>query len=182
MPGRAGSHRRWLVAGLVAAALVAGGLSSSASAQPGRPAPKIGVVDLDRLVAESPLAGQAKQNMAKRFARRKNALEQATGALQKAIDRLDATSDTLNEDQRSARQAAIVKQKHDLEIEQSHYNDDVSAAEDKELSRMRTDLRAVIDDYAQSHGYDLIVGSSVLYADDRVDITDAILKRLKTDP
>ena len=44
---------------------------------------------------------------------------------------------------------------------------------------MRSDLRQVIDNYAKNNGYDLIVGDSVLYASDSVDITDAILKRLK---
>ncbi|WP_158583345.1 OmpH family outer membrane protein [Salinisphaera sp. Q1T1-3] len=168
----------------MAVAVLAIGLclsAGAASAQPTRPGTKVGVVDLDRLVSESPQADKAKTNMAKRFAGRKDALERASDKLKQAIDQLNTESDQLSESQRNDREQSIREQKHELELQQSHYNDDVSAAEKKELSAMRADLRNVIDTYAREKGYDLILGNSVLYARDSVDITDAILDRLKDD-
>lgn len=160
--------------------LAAGVIASAADAQPTRPPPKIGVVDLDRLVRESPQAQNAKKNMAERFAKRKNALEKASAALQSEMNRLKDNSESMSDDERDQLQSKIRDDKHQLQLKQSQYNDDVSDAEQKELDHMRSDLRQVIDDYAKNNGYDLIMGDSVLYASDSVDITDAILQRLKT--
>ncbi|KEZ77042.1 OmpH family outer membrane protein [Salinisphaera hydrothermalis] len=166
----------WLVAVVMATGLA----SSVADAQPTRPPPKIGVVDLDRLVRESPQAQNAKKNMAERFAKRKNALEAASAELQSEMDRLKNNADSMSDDERDQLSSKIRDDKHQLQLKQSQYNDDVSDAEQKELDHMRSDLRQVIDDYAKNNGYDLIMGDSVLYASDSVDITDAILQRLKT--
>ncbi|MGB7754972.1 MAG: OmpH family outer membrane protein [Salinisphaera sp.] len=167
--------RFWLVVAILGSMLTAG----AADAQPTRPPPKIGVVDLDRLVRESPQAQKAKSNMAERFADRKHALEKASSDLQSEIDRLKDKSDSMSDDQREQLSSRIRDDKHQLQLKQSQYNDDVSDAEQKELDNMRSDLRHVIDDYARNNGYDLIVGDSVLYASDSVNITDAILQRLK---
>lgn len=165
----------WLVVAALVAVLGAGAVQ----AQPTRPPARIGVVDLDRLVRESPQARTARKNMAERFAKRKQALEKASNALQVKMDRLKDKADSMSDDQRDQLSAAIRDAKHQLQRERSHYNDDVSDAEQKELAVMRSDLRQVIDDYARNNGYDLIVGDSVLYASDSVDITNAILRRLK---
>lgn len=165
--------------GLTALVLIAGLSMSTAMAQPTRPPTRIGVVDLDRLVRESPQAQKAKQNMAERFAKRKNVLEQTSDELQSEIDRLKKHSETMSDDQREQLSSSIREDKNRLQLKQSQYNDDVSDAEQNELNSMRSNLRQVIDDYAKQHGYDLIVGDSVLYANDTVDITDAILERLR---
>ncbi|WP_423820785.1 OmpH family outer membrane protein [Salinisphaera sp. SPP-AMP-43] len=160
---------------LLAMALIAG----VAGAQPTRTPDKIGVVDLDRLVRESPQANKAKQNMAQRFAKRKNALERASESLQSKIDRLKNQSEQMSDNERNGLESAIREDKHQLQLRQSQYNDDVSDAEQKELHAMRSELRKVIDDYAEKNGYDLILGDSVLYASDSVNITDSILQRLQ---
>jgi len=147
---------------------------SAAAARKSAQEPKIGVVDLTRLVNESPQAQQAKDNMARRFAERKNALEQASDALERQMDKLKQNSDA----RRDALSANIRDAQRKLTLKQSQYNDDVSDAEDKELKHLRSDLRSVIDAYAQAHGYDVILGNSVLYARPGIDVTDQILARL----
>lgn len=140
---------------------------------------KIGVVDLSRLVHESPQAQQAKKHMASQFAARETALEHKADLLSKEIDQLKQDSANMSDDARDKLQADIRDKQRKLQMEQSQYNDDVSRAADKEQARMRSDLHRVIDAYAKNHGYDLILGDSVLYASDTIDVTDAILARLK---
>jgi outer membrane protein len=141
---------------------------------------KIGVVDLDRLVHESPQAAAAKRHMATKFARRKKILEQKTAALNKAIAQLKAKAPHMSAAAREKLQNDIRDRQRKLQMMQGKYNDDVSAAEQDELDKMRSDLRRVINAYAQKHGYDLILSDSVLYAAARLDITDAILAQLKS--
>ena len=170
-----GWRRFWLFIGLSGLLLGAGGVSVAAEAD----APRIGVVDLDRLIQESPQAERAKDNMAKRFAARKIELEDETAALRKAVDRLDARDDKLSREQVARRRAALEKRRDGLQNKQQTYNADVAAAENKELERMRRALITVIDAYAKAHGYDLILGDSALYAADSIDVTDAVLARLR---
>ena len=70
----------WLIVAVLAATIGAG----AAQAQPTRPPPKIGVVDLDRLVRESPQAQKAKKNMAEQF---RPAQEGAREGVERSSDR-----------------------------------------------------------------------------------------------
>ncbi|HET7313680.1 OmpH family outer membrane protein [Salinisphaera sp.] len=169
----------WLAALALATVLAVVLAPTAAEAQPTRPPPIIGVVDLDRLISESPQAKKARQNMAERFAKRKNALEKASDALQSEVDRLKKHSETMSDEARDRLVSKIRDDKNQLQLKQAQYNGDVSDAEQKELDHMRSNLRQVIDRYAKQNGYDLIVGDSVLYASDTVNITDAILNRLQ---
>ncbi|MDA3921461.1 MAG: OmpH family outer membrane protein [Salinisphaera sp.] len=155
---------------------------SAGVAQKPTEAPRIGVVDLTRLVNESPQAQQAKDHMAKRFAKRKTALEQAAHTLQVKMDRLKDNADKMSDAQRDKLSSDVRDSQHDLALKQSRYNDDVSDAETEELKQLRADLRSEINAYAKAHDYDVILGDSVLYANPKLDITDQVLARLSKRP
>jgi len=140
---------------------------------------RIGVVDLARLIKQSPQAQRAKSSMAKQFANRKDALEAASTALQDDIDRLKRDAATMSEADQNELQASIRDRQRKLQMRQSEYNDDVSAAEQEEFDTMRDDIRGVIDAYAKVNDYDLILGDAVLYATDTVDVTDEVLAELE---
>ncbi|MES1925167.1 OmpH family outer membrane protein [Salinisphaera sp. T31B1] len=140
---------------------------------------KIGVVDLGRLINDSPQAERAKTNMASQFAERKNEIESQANTLRQDVERLKRDGSVMSEDGRDKLQASIRDRQRELQMQQSKYNDDVADAEQKEFDRMRSDIRSVIDNYAEEQGYDLILGDSVLYADDAIDVTDEILAQLK---
>lgn len=172
---------RWLAAlGLMMLSLTvqaAPDAQAEASAK-AAPAPRIGVVDLQRLMDESPQAQQAKDNMAKRFAARKNTLEETSQALEQKMDKLKEGGDSMSDTQRDALSADIRDRQRKLTLKRSQYNDDVADAEDKELKHLRSDLLSVINAYAKAHGYDVILSNSVLYARPDIDVTDQILTRL----
>ena len=50
---------------------------------------------------------------------------------------------------------------------------------DQELDKAWPDIEASVAEYAREAGYDLVVGSPVIYASGRVDITDRVLDRLR---
>lgn len=169
-----------LMQGMPAHAEAASG-AATAQAQPAAQvsATRVGVVNLSRLMDESPQAQQAKSNMAKRFKQRKDVLEKTASALEAKAQTLKDQGESMDEARRDALSADIRDQQRELSLKQSQYNDDVSDAEKQELKRLRKDLRAVISAYAQDHGYDVILSDDVLYARPSVDVTDQILARLK---
>ncbi|MES1947348.1 periplasmic chaperone for outer membrane proteins Skp [Salinisphaera sp. C84B14] len=139
---------------------------------------RIGVVDVSRVVNESPQAARAKSSMATQFAKRKNALEAKANALRQDMDRLAQDGSVMSDEDRDRLQSDIRDRQRELQLERSKYNDDVSDAEQKEFEQMRGDILDIINQYAEDNGYDLILGEGVIYSSDAVDVTDEILAEL----
>lgn len=160
-----------------AAALLATlGLAMPAAAQQDL---KIGVVNLARLVTESPQAQRARQNMEGQFASRMEELQERREKLQADVERLKRDGSVMSEEARQKLEDSIRDQQRRLRLAQEEYNEDVQRAEQEEMQALRQDIRDVIDTYAREHDYDLIVGDGILYAGERVDLTDKVLARLK---
>lgn len=139
---------------------------------------RIGVVDVSRVINESPQAARAKSSMATQFAKRKNALEAKSNALRQDMDRLAQDASVMSDEDRDKLQSDIRDRQRELQLERSKYNDDVSDAEHKEFEQMRGDILDIINQYAEDNGYDLILGEGVIYSSDAVDVTDEILAEL----
>jgi|GEM_PF-812049 outer membrane protein len=169
------------VCAVCCAPLLAGALTA-ANAQPTAArgdARRIGVVDVSRVVKESPQASRAKSSMAIQFAKRKNELEAQSDALRQDSERLKQDAPVMSESDREALQNDIRDRRRELQMQRSKYNDDVSDAERKEFEHMREDILDQINQYASDNGYDLILGDGVLYSSDAVDVTDEILAELE---
>lgn len=139
---------------------------------------KIGVVNLPRLLSESPQAQRARSNMEEQFSSRKEELEAKREDLQDDVDRLKRDGAVMSQEAREKLEDSIRDQQRRLQMLQSEYQDDVQRAEQKEMEALRNDIRGVIEDVADDGNYDLIVGQGILYASDRVDITQKILERM----
>lgn len=156
-------------------ALVALAISNAAAAQD----LKIGVVNVSKLVSESPQAQQARSSMAQQFTERKKELKQQRQQLQEDVQRLKRDGSAMSEETRQQLEDSVRDQQRQLKLKQSEYKDDVKSAEKEELGKMREQIGQVVQQYAQDHNYDLIVGQGVLYASDQVDVTPRVLQRLK---
>lgn len=168
--------------GLWCAASIAGAAAGAAQTQATGPdghTLRIGVVDVSRVVKESPQASRAKSSMAIQFARRKNELEAESDALRQDSDRLSQDGPVMSDGDRDELQNDIRDRRRELQMQRSKYNDDVADAERKEFEQMREDILDVINQYARDNDYDLILGDGVLYTSDTVDVTDEILAELE---
>ena len=154
-------------------------LASVSFAMPAAADVKIGVVNLARLVSASPQAKRARQNMESKFTARKEELESKQEAFRSDVERLKRDGAVMSDSAREKLEAQIRDQQRRLKLAQDEYNEDVQLAEKKEMESLREDVRAVIDEFAEQQGYDLIVGDAILYANDQVDITNKVLQRLR---
>lgn len=158
----------------LAAAVLAAALPASAQQDL-----KIGVVNLARLVTESPQAERARKNMEGKFAARMEELKEKREKLQSDVERLKRDGSVMSEEARQKLEDSIRDQQRRLRLAQEEYNEDVQRAEQEEMQELRNDIREVIDEFARNGGYDLIVGDGILYASDKVDLTGQVLERLK---
>ena len=122
---------------------------------------KVGYVDIKRLIDNAPQMVESRERLQREFAPRDAALKSDETRLadmnKRQIDTLDG---------------AIKRTRDSLRNELN-----TRAAADRD--RVWQQINDTVVDYARAHGYDLIVPSPVVYANPRIDITDAVLDQLR---
>jgi outer membrane protein len=160
---------RWSVA--AAAAL---------AALPAWAEPKIGVVDPQRLLLESPQGKAMADAMQTEFAPRQRTLQAQGQSLKAKEEKLQKDGATMTEDQRQRAEKDLRDGARDFERSKSEFQDDVTARRNEELSRLQRTLLEEVRTYAKAQNYDVVLsGEAVLYATSADDITPAILAALQ---
>jgi outer membrane protein len=131
-----------------------------------------------------PVAGFSEQkvgfvNIAKlmEFAPREKELVALQREVQKLDDKMARDSATMSESERNKVERETVAQKRELKRTQDEFKEDLNIRRNEEMSKLQRELFDAVVAVAKEQKYDLIVESAV-YASDRIDITDAVLKRL----
>lgn len=161
----------WLPAMLLAMLLPCMALAQST--------PRIGYVDMKRLLDQAPQVAQAHNRLQQEFAARNADLE----ADQHHLKTLKAEL----ADQRSSLSAAQIKQRQQqidvlagsVRRARDKMRDELKTRSDRALQQSWQIISNAAVDYARDNGYDLLLPSPVIYASPKVDVTDAILDRLR---
>src|SRR5580765_5659745 len=142
--------------------------------------PRIGYIDVKRLIDTAPQFLESKARLEREFAKQNaqiNADDTKLAALKQRYERDSAIMTRENVD--------ALKREIDATERDNKRRRDEARTEFNERGRAENARNfAVINDtaieYARTQGYDMVVGSqAVLYASARLDITDAVLQRLK---
>ncbi len=143
--------------------------------------PRIGYVDMKRLLDEAPQVQLAHDSLQAEFADRDRSLRQQEDRLADLQATLEHKRATLTPDQINERQQQIDTLAASVRRARARLRDQLQQRSQQELDKSwQTITRAAVR-YARSHGYDLLVPSPVIYASPRVDITDEILEQLRQD-
>ena len=156
------------LAGVVAAA-PAGGL-------------RIAVVNYGVLLQESPQAKAAVESLRAEFAPKQRTLQTEATQLKTKEDTLKKNEATMTQDQRDQAELNLRERYQDLARKQSEIQDDVNTRRNELMSQLQKTLVQVVQSYAKQQRYDLVLADGVIYADQALDITPAILSVLKTQP
>jgi len=142
--------------------------------------PKIGVVDPQKLLLESPQGKAMAEAMQTEFAPRQRTLQAQGQALKAKEEKLQKDGATMTEDQRQRVEKELRDGARDFERSKSEFQDDVTARRNEELSRLQRTLLEEVRTYAKAQNYDVVLsGEAVLYFTPSDDITPAILAALQ---
>ncbi len=159
---------RWfLLAGLLA---VAGGAWAEA---------KVGFVNTSRLLEEAPQAKAAISKMESEFAPREKELVAMQREIKAAEDKLQRDGAVMSDSERSKAERDIISRKRELKRAQDEFREDLNIRRNEELSKLQRHLYEAIVALAKEEKYDLIISEGVVFASERIDITNAVLERLK---
>ncbi len=162
-------------AGLWLAAVLALACAANAAAQSAR----IGYVDMKRLIDNAPQVIETRRRLAEEFKPRDAAVvaENARLAELEARERRDAlmlpkpAADTLRSEIQALRKS-IARVRNRLAQE-------LKARQDEEFNRQWPRIEEAVIAHARENQLDLVVQAPVFYASAQIDITDAVLARLK---
>jgi outer membrane protein len=156
-------------------------LSAVVRAQPPAPAAalRIGYIDVKRLIDESPQHLEIQAKLDREFASQNVAIESDKAKLNALKQRYDRDSAIMTRENAEKLKLEIEATERDNQHRVEQARNDYNARRNEEGRHILQLIQDTAAEYARTQGYDLVVPSPVIYANPRVDITDAVLQRLK---
>lgn len=139
---------------------------------------KVGFVDLAKLSESAPQIKAAQGKIDAEFSSREKELISLQRKLGKQEEKLTKDGAVMSDSERSSLERDILSKRRDLKRSQDEFRDDLNIRKNEMLRQVNIEIGEIIESFARSENYDLIMAQGVMFASDRVDITDMILKKL----
>ncbi len=141
--------------------------------------PRIGYVDMKRLLDQAPQVQQAHDRLQAEFASRDEALRKQEDHLEALRASLAQERDSLDSAKSTERQGEIDILAGSVRRARERMQQELKDRSTQELDKSWQTINNAAVEYARKHDYDLLVPSPVIYASPKVDITDAVLQKLR---
>ena len=142
---------------------------------------KIGFVDPIRLLDAAPQTKSAKDKVEREFKARDNELVNKQKKLRRDEEKLKRDGSTMSAAERKKLENSIARARRELKRDLADFREDFSLARNREMGNLQKRINDAIVKLAKDEKYDLILGDSIIYASDKIDVTDKILKILRAD-
>ncbi|WP_052812670.1 OmpH family outer membrane protein [Desulfonatronum thioautotrophicum] len=142
---------------------------------------KIGIVDMQAIIAESVPGEQAMGELRTRFETMKEELDKQNEAITKLRDELQRQSMVLSQEAKQDKEQEYRRVVRDFQEQFQAFQAKMRTEEDRLSEPILELLIKVINDYGARHNYSLIMdgtSAGLVYADDAVVITNAIKDEL----
>ncbi|HEY9148612.1 MAG TPA: OmpH family outer membrane protein [Gammaproteobacteria bacterium] len=166
--------RGCLVAGLLL-------LCSMAGVAAAADVPGIAFVNTPQVLEQAPQADAVRQTLKDEFSSRDAVLSAEQEKLKLLEEKLARDSVTMSGEQQRTMERDILSKKRELKRSRDEFAEDFNIRRNEELARMQREIARSIVSLAKEMGYELILESGVIYASERVDITEKVIERLKKD-
>jgi len=165
--------RQLVKAGLGVALLCAFALPAAAQDM------KIGVVSLPALIERAPQTKIAMDALQEEFAPRQREFL----AKQKEFEELTAKAQkdfaVMGETERRNAEKDLRDLQREVTRLQNEFREDLNLRQNEEYGVLQRAMLKEVQDYAQTQGFDLIVGDGVLFASSAVNITEQVLRTVE---
>lgn len=139
---------------------------------------KIGFVNTERLFREAAPAKRAQQKLEKEFAARDAEIQKVGKQVRDLQTSLDKDGATMPETDRRNKERDLANLSRDLQRSQREFREDLNLRRNEELAGLQERANKVIQQIAEAEKYDLILQDPVVYASQRIDITEKVIKAL----
>lgn len=140
---------------------------------------RIGYVDMKRLIDSAPQLRAGRELLEREFADRDAALRAEQQRLAELEARQRREAGVVDQETTAARAREIEALRRNIERTRTRLREDLNRRAQEEYKRRWDAMQDQVTAFARDNGYDLIVESPVVYASPSIDVTDAILERLR---
>ena len=148
-------------------------------ASPARAELSVAVVNASAVLDAAPQKKEALVRLEKEFSTRSKMIENKIKTLRAKQEKLMKDSAIFSASERKKKERQIVAEKREVERLQDEYSEDLSIRRNEELRRLEKQISKTIVDLAKKKSYDIVLYQGVIYASDKVDITNAVIEKLK---
>lgn len=149
----------------------------SLMAQPA--AMRIGYVDMKRLLDNAPQVVAGRQKLELEFAPRDSELSAEETRLATMRSRHERDSTSMDRTDAENLRREIDALDRSIKRKRDSLRSELKSRSDQELDRSWREINNAVVEFAREQNIDLIVPSPVVYASQRIDVTDQVLERLK---
>ena len=139
---------------------------------------KIGFVNTERLFREAAPAKRAQQKLEREFASRDADIQRLSRQVRDLQTQLDRDGATMPEGDRRNKERDLANQSRALQRMQREAREDLNLRRNEELASLQERANKVIQQIAESEKFDLILQDPVVFASQRIDITEKVIKAL----
>lgn len=140
---------------------------------------KIGVVNINVLMEQAPQAQVAMEALQEEFAPRQRTILAKQKEFEDLAAKAQRDAAVMGETERRNTESELRDLQRDLQRMQEEFREDLNLRRNEEIGNLQRSLLKEVQDYAESAGFDLIMGDGVLYASSAVNITEAVLESMQ---
>jgi len=140
---------------------------------------KVGVVDIARVLEQSPQATVARQKLQSEFSPREKKLVAAQKKIHKLEEQLVRDGAIMSESERAKLERKVISLKRDAKRDQDEFREDLNFKRTEILEGLQRSMISSIQQYAKDNGYDILLAEGVIYASESINVTEDILAKFK---
>lgn len=140
---------------------------------------KIGVIDLQKILAASSAGKLIQAELKKEKDKLESDLKQKGEEIEKISKRLERESMVMSKEMRDEKEREQRIKINDFKTLQKKYRSDLQKFEVKLMNTLKADINDIVQEIGKKEGYLLIINKfGVLYAPSSIDLTDKLIKKL----
>ncbi len=139
---------------------------------------KIGYVNVVKVIEEAPQGDAALKKLESEFGPKDRQLRTTRDKVKSLEDELEKNELVIKDSERREKERQLRDLKRKLKRQTQEFREDYSVRRNEELRELEKIVHKVIVEIAKSDNYSLIIHQGVVYADNQIDITEHVLKKL----
>lgn len=140
---------------------------------------KIGAVNANRILQESPQAEKAIKMLEKEFSPRDKGLLAAQKKIKALEDKYNKDRAIMSAEERAKIEREVADKARDLKRDQDEFREDLNLRRNEEFGKIQKRVVVAIQKIAEENNYDVILGEGVIFASSKVDISGLVIDYLK---
>lgn len=140
---------------------------------------KIGYVNYQKLLEESPQAKSAAGVLETEFGPKQRELVNLQKSLKDKADKLQRDGAVMAESERAKVEREVNEGQRELQRRANDMQEDINLRRNEEIGKINRLLLGEVQAYAKSNGYDLVLSDGVVYAGEGIDVTAQVISALK---